>query len=265
MAMSDYDADDVRNRVRARFGVRSADYRASVAHSSGGDLDLLIELVAPTVGARALDIATGAGHTALALASAGADVTASDLTPEMLAEAADNLEANGLTATMAIADALDLPFANESFDIVTARMAPHHFPDPKRFIDEVARVLAPGGRFGLEDQAGPEDVAGGSVINEYEIVRDPSHNRQLPVSEWRALAQSAGLLVEHAEVFDKWVEFDWWTSIQNVSQDGRETLSALLAAGPETAREWYSPAFRANGLIERFRIPHLIMLTGKPK
>ena len=229
--------DDVRDRVRERFGARSGDYRTSAVHATGEDLELLVKLVEVTPGARALDIATGAGHTALALAQAGADVVASDITPAMLAETLDNAKVHGLSVKTALADAAELPFDDASFDIVTARMAPHHFPD----------------------QVAPDDLAGAATINEFEAVRDPSHNRQLPVAEWETLVTAAGLQVTGAPVFSKWVQFGWWTSIQNVSDADSARISALLATGPQSARDWYSPEFRDDGLIERFRSPHVIM------
>ena len=258
------DDNGLRSEVRKRFGARSSDYRTSAVHAGGADLDRLIALVAPTAADRALDIATGAGHVALALARAGANVTACDLTPGMLKEAGGNLAANGVTAELVLADALDLPFAGTSFDIVTARMAPHHFLDPAAFVAEVARVLRPGGRFGLEDQVAPGHTAAATTINQFEKLRDPSHHRQLPVADWESLIAAAGLAVRHAEVFDKQVEFDWWTSIQNASEEIRHTISALLANGPAEARDWYKPRFRTSGLVERFCIPHLILLAAKP-
>jgi ubiquinone/menaquinone biosynthesis C-methylase UbiE len=258
------DTNKLQTENRKRFGTRAAGYRASAVHAGGADLDRLIALVAPTVKDRALDIATGAGHVAVALARAGARVTASDLTPGMLSEAADNFATHEVGAQLVLADALNLPFADNSFEIVTARMAPHHFPDPGKFVAEAARVLRPGGRFGLEDQVAPTHLAAAATINQFEFLRDPSHNRQLSAAEWESLAVAAGLTVEHSEVFEKQVEFDWWTSIQNATEEVRQTISALLANGPAEARDWYKPEFRDNGLIERFCSPHLILLATKP-
>jgi SAM-dependent methyltransferase len=259
------DSGDVRDRVRERFGARSNEYRTSAVHSAGEDLDLLVKLVAISPGDRALDIATGAGHTALALARAGAQVVASDITPAMLAEALDNAKTHGVQIDTALADAAKLPFEDASFDIVTARMAPHHFPDPAAFVREVARVLRAGGRFVIEDQVAPDDLAGAAIINEFEVIRDPSHNKQLAVADWEALALAAGLEVASAPVFSKWVDFDWWTSIQNVSEEDRARISTPLADGPQSARDWYTPEFRESGLVERFCIPHVIMLATKPR
>jgi SAM-dependent methyltransferase len=258
------EGDKLRSENRARFGARSAGYRASTVHAGGGDLERLIALVAPAKGEYALDIATGAGHTAVALARAGADVIASDLTPRMLSETAENFSANHLAGKFVLADALDLPFPENSFDIVTARMAPHHFPNPAAFLLQVARVLRPGGRFGLEDQVAPASAEAAEVINRYESLRDPSHHRQLAEAEWKSLAAEAGLIVRHAEIFDKEVDFDWWTSIQNASEDVRRAISAMLGSGPAEACDWYKPRFREDNIIERFSIPHLLMLATKP-
>ena len=255
--------DDLRDRVRERFGQRSAHYRDSTVHASGDDLGLLVSLVAPRAGERALDVATGAGHAALALVRAGAWVTALDLTPAMLAETEASATSAGMTVETILGDAQELPFGDASFDIVTARMAPHHFPAPATFLAEVARVLRPRGRFGLVDQVAPEKAAAADAVNEYEAIRDASHNRQLSVGEWERLAREAGLDVRRAEVLDKWVDFDWWTSIQNVSDEDRVRISHLLADGPAGARAWYAPVLRDNGLIERFRIPHIALLAVK--
>lgn len=263
--MSERDDKELRSANRERFGKRAADYRASVVHSGGADLDRLIELLSPLEDQRALDIATGAGHVAAAMAARGARVTASDLTANMLREAEANLAARGLSADYVQADALDLPFAAGSFDAAASRMAPHHFADPARFVREVCRVLRPGGRFCLLDQVAPADATAAEVVNAFEKLRDPSHNRQLSLAEWKSLALDAGLAIRGEEMHRKAIDFDWWTAVQNASEETRRSLSRLLAAGPEEARAWYQPEFRADGMIARFSSPHALLLAVKPQ
>ena len=262
--MNEKDRENLLRANQERFGARSAAYRASAVHGGGEDLDRLIELLAPHARMRVLDIATGAGHVAAALAAAGAEVTACDLTANMLREAEANLASHGLKAEYVQADALDLPFSDASFDAVTARMAPHHFADPARFVRQVFRVLRPGGSFGLVDQAVPEQKDAAETINAFEKLRDPSHNRQLSLEEWQSLGRAAGFAIRSAEIHRKQIDFDWWTSVQHAGEEIRQRLSSLLGGGPVEARDWYQPEYRENGMIARFSLPHTILLAVKP-
>ena len=140
--------------VQQKFGAAAADYATSTVHAKGESLARLVELVGPQRHWRVLDVATGAGHTALALAPHVARVVASDITDEMLAEAAMLAAQRGLANVETVhADAAALPFADQSFDLVTCRLAAHHFPDPAAFIAESWRVLKPGGIFALVDNS----------------------------------------------------------------------------------------------------------------
>ena len=98
---------------------------------------------------RVLDVAAGTGNASLPAARAGADVTASDLTPELLEAGRRRAEEEGLTLDWVEADAERLPFENASFDVVMssigAMFAPHH----QDVADELVRVCRPGGTIGL--------------------------------------------------------------------------------------------------------------------
>ena len=100
-------------------------------------------------GARVLDVAAGTGNAAIPAAQRGARVTASDLTPELLDAGSARPEAAGLDITWTPADAEDLPFENESFDVVMSSIgvmfAPHH----QAAADELVRVCRPAGTIGL--------------------------------------------------------------------------------------------------------------------
>src|SRR5258706_16328885 len=119
---------DNRDLVQQQFGPHAEQYVASTHHSTGESLDRLLELTAPQPEWRALDIATGGGHPALALAPRVRAVVATDLTPEMLAAVERYIQSKGVAnVSFRPADAMSLPFETAEFDLVTCRIAPHHF------------------------------------------------------------------------------------------------------------------------------------------
>ena len=184
--------------AQERFGAFAATYATSRSHAKGGSLARLVELAAPQSNWIALDIATGAGHAALALAPHLAHMVASDLTPQMLG-VARGLARDRNISNMSFADirAEALPFPDGTFDLVTCRIAPHHFDDVRQFVTESARVLRPGGVFGLVENISPDTsmMAGDAdtlataadEYNAFEKLRDPSHVRCLTLTEWRDL------------------------------------------------------------------------------
>src|SRR5580692_2554848 len=143
--------------AQERFGAFAATYATSRSHAKGNSLTRLVELAAPQPAWTALDIATGAGHVALTFAPYVAHVVASDLTPQML-DVARGLARDRNIANMSYVDvrAEALPFADATFDLVTCRIAPHHFEDVQRFVAESARVLHSGGLFALVDNISPD-------------------------------------------------------------------------------------------------------------
>src|SRR3989442_12740909 len=116
-------------------------------------------LAGPDLEDIALDVATGTGNTAFALAPMVARVVGLDLTAQMLAEAVRlERERRVTNAVWVLGDAAALPFADASFDLYTARAAPHHFPDLEKALQEAARVLRPGGRACFIDCSPPPQV-----------------------------------------------------------------------------------------------------------
>ena len=189
-------AAEIHQRVSAQFGAVAAAYTTSLTHSDTGALSKVVALAEPKPDDVALDIATGAGHTALALAPHVRAVTAYDMTEPMLAETRHNAAARGLTnVTTRQGTAEALPFPDASFDIVTVRQAPHHYADVRAAVKEMARVVKPGGRVIIIDSASPDDDSLDREWNHIEKLRDPSHVRNYRPGEWRTFVSDAGLRI----------------------------------------------------------------------
>ena len=138
--------------IRTQFGDQAKAYVNSTTHARGASLSRLVGLVMPQTSWQALDIATGAGHTAFAFAPYVKSVRATDITPQMLKQAGELARKQGHhNVIIEYADADNLPYENNAFDLVTSRIAPHHFENLNLFIRESVRVLKPGGLFAVVD------------------------------------------------------------------------------------------------------------------
>lgn len=257
--------NDKKAQVQDYFSRTAEGYVASFSHRGGGDLDRLIELGEWENSQRALDVATGGGHAALAVAPLVRQVTVTDLTPRMLEKAREYILSQGVTnAAFRVADAEQLPFADGSFERVTCRIAPHHFPDVARFVREVARVLVPGGLFLLIDCMAPSDPELDAWDNRVEKWRDPSHGRSLTVEEWEALLADAGFAIEHLEFFRKTHEYDDWTLRAQLSQGEKERLARFILESDERTRRYFEVKRKPGGELESFT-NDFILVKGRKK
>lgn len=237
-------SQDSKSLSQARYTRFADGYVTSETHAKGSDLDRLIAIAQPERHWQALDIATGGGHTALKFAPHVQHVIASDLTPRMLERARRHIvDDKGITnVSFQEADAEDLPFESGRFDLVTCRIAPHHFPDVQRFLRECARVLKPGGVLMLQDQLLPDDKAAAQFVDAFERLRDPSHNRAFNEADWIAMCAEAGFAVEHCEQYIKRHQFLPWARRQGNDDATIERLVGMMRAAPPDGREWMDPA-----------------------
>ncbi len=260
--------------VEEQFGAHAAAYATSTVHAKGASLGRLVELVQPHASWHALDIATGAGHTAAAFAPHVAHVVASDLTPEMLQEAGKLAAAKGYAnMETARADAEALPFADASFDLVTCRIAAHHFPDVPTFVAEVWRVLKAGGIFALVDNISPDaestpgfpgpalrDAA--LTYNAFEKIRDPSHGRCLGMAEWGEILGDTGFQVAHKERLTKDMEFEPWATRMGCDAATTARLRSMLTEGPAALKAFLKPRVEEGKLW--FTLDEAIVVARKP-
>lgn len=253
--------------VRQQFGANAANYATSSVHAKGASLGRLIELLEFDADWRSLDIATAAGHVAIACAEHVREAVGSDLTPEMLDVARAQAAERGIdNVSFELGDAEALPFDDDSFDLVTCRIAPHHFPNPDRFIAETARVLRPGGVFGLVDNVVPDDAAVAKFANDWERRRDPSHLRCLSVNEWLGLLDDSGFVVTHSELMAKRMGFEMWCNNMSVPAPLRAELLAELAGASAEVTEFLRPELTSAGdqAGAAFHLTECVIIANQP-
>jgi SAM-dependent methyltransferase len=193
---------------------RAEQYRTSAIHSSGDDLDLVVEWCEPGPGVDVLDVATGGGHVARRLRELGANVVTVDPAPGMQADV--------------IAPAEHLPFADSSFDAVACRVAAHHFSDALASVKEMARVAKH--RVVICDNTFVSESS-----EEADRLRDPSHVRNYGVDEWKSFFELAGLEVAEERFMERPLEVEpWLERTQTPTADAaqvRELLGDRIADG----------------------------------
>ena len=248
--------------VQERFGSSAAAYATSTVHSRGNSLARLIELAQPQAHWHVLDIATGAGHTALALAPHVAEVVASDLTPQMLSAAEKLARERGLTNLRTqLADAEALPFEAASFDLVTCRIAAHHFAHVPKFLAECARVLKPGGCVIVVDNIAPDDAA--QEVDACERWRDPSHVHCLSPREWAQAMVDAGLALLHGEAMRKPIGFNAWAANQNTPSQVMFELASTFRQMSAPAKAFLTSVYNPDGSVARFTLSEGIYVARR--
>lgn len=233
--------DPIQQRASDQFSRQSSRYGKGHVLEDISDLLDALKHVILRRGQKALDIATGAGHTGLHLASLGLHVTASDVSPMMLALTRKMAEARGLSVETKHHTAEELPYGNCVFDLVTCRVAAHHFSSPETFVKQAARVLRHGGAFVLIDgtvEDGQPEAE--EWTHQVEKLRDPSHNRLLTPGRWSALCKSAGLKVKHWSLNElKQPDLEWYFETAATPPKNRKRVRKLIEEAPESARRLF--------------------------
>jgi SAM-dependent methyltransferase len=216
--------DDVRARFAATAG-RVAEHSLRQVDAVRSDVRGLIVTAG---GERAVDVGTGAGTLAFALAPLVGEVVGVDVVPELLEAARRAAPAN---VTFVEGDATGLPFERASFDIGGTRRTLHHIARPELVVAELARVVRPGGTVLVEDQIAPIDPLAALALDRFERSRDPSHTRLLPDVDLRSLFDANELELVRSRPRRERRALDPYLDLAGCAGDERERAASLAPSG----------------------------------
>jgi ubiquinone/menaquinone biosynthesis C-methylase UbiE len=217
-------AHDHKAIVREEFTRQANAYAAAPVITDAERLARLVRAINPQPDARAVEVATGPGYVAMALAARCREVVGLDLTPAPIAIAErTSREREIANVRFQVGDAEHLPFVDGDFDIAVCRFAFHHFERPETVLTEMTRVCRTGGTVAIEDLFSSEFRQRADYMNHVERLRDNSHTTALTPNELIDMTRKLGLEIEsmHSDRLVVDME-DWLKGAQTGETDARE-------------------------------------------
>jgi len=229
--------------IRAEFAEQADTFARAGELQQDAILGAVLAAVPVDPEARWLEVACGASMVGRSLAPQVGAIHGVDLTPAMVERAREEAAAAGLeNADFAVGDATALEFEDASFDGAVTRFSLHHIPTPQRVLEEMARVVRPGGYVVVSDHARDEDPDVAAWVEEIERLRDPSHWACLTPGRMRTIAEAAGLTLDEERLIPFELDFEDWRDRSSGGLAAAPLIDRLLAEAPPGAE-----AFRVIG------------------
>lgn len=246
-----------------QFGRQAAHYAVSTgvhAHSEG--LDTLEAFASSRTYSVAVDVATGAGFTAFALAPYTGHMFATDIVQGMLTQAENLAKQRKLNnIEFAFVEAEQMPFRDGSLDMVSCRQAAHHFYDLPKALIEVSRVLRTGGDFLLSDSCAPEPTQVADWMNDIQLRRDATHVKDRTVTEWHSMLGDSGLKVVECAMTLVNLEFNDWVRRSATPVEKLGGLREDFMTAHEDIRETFQITAKGSDIF--FNWPVIVLKATK--
>lgn len=224
----------------SQFGPGAQAYVESAVHAGGVDLEALARLAGDMRPAHALDLGTGGGHVAYALARHAERVTAVDPSSEMLQAVSAHARENGLANIETVRGAAeDLPFGAEKFDFLASRFSAHHWRDLAAGLRQARRVLRAVSPAVFIDIVSLGRPAFDTHLQAIELLRDPSHVRDYALAEWMTALSQAGFAVKTCRTWRLRMAFDVWTRRMRTPEPLVRAIRDLQQTTEAETRAWF--------------------------
>ena len=225
--------------IRSEF-TRQSDSFARVAATGFGEiLDLIVGFVPADQRASWLELACGPGAISRAIAPRVGRVQGVDLTPAMIEKAREEARAAAVgNVEFEVGDATALEFADASFDGAVTRLSLHHIPLAQRVLEEMARVVTPGGSVIVSDLLTDEDAEAQAWHQEIERLRDPSHWATPTRARLRAMGEAAGLGLESERLVPVELDYEDWLGRGSGGEAASALIDRLLGEAPAAAESF---------------------------
>jgi ubiquinone/menaquinone biosynthesis C-methylase UbiE len=215
-----------------RFGRIASNFVTSEVHSAGTSIARLHELLSGLSIESVCDVACGAGHLAVSFSGRAAHIVAVDPAPQMLAAVRDLAASKNCAIETHEAFAEAMPFVDGHFDVVTSRLAPHHFAELTLCLKEMRRILKVGGLLCIIDLEGNDDPTLDEFNHRLQLLHDPTHVRSYTAKLWRVVVEEVGfrIIALEAERLEKpdGVTVHRWCETTNSGEKAEAEIVRLL-------------------------------------
>ena len=227
--------------VLEQYDTQANAYLTSAVHAAGADLDAMARAVGARPDAIALDMGCGGGHVTFQLAPLVGKVVACDLSAAMLDTVAEEARRRGLANVVTKRTAAEaLPCPDASFDVVATRYSAHHWQSVPAGLAQMRRAAKPGALALFADVVTPGIPLLDTWLQSLELLRDPSHVRNLSLAEWSAALAASGFAIESVATWRLRLEFGSWIARMRTPDAHVAAIRSLHARAADEVRDYFA-------------------------